>query len=181
MNTKITTVRPKYPIGQEPDICIPNKYNEYYRFLLGRKGSDPLVVIGMNPSAANEEYSDRTINRIIAVSHKLGKDGWIVANVYPERATNSAHLDDFNMKLAQENCQIILNFLQEYGIREVWGAWGNLNHPSLIEGNRLLLAALAKNNIKVCTFAPLTLSGQPVHPLNRSVKQDFTIEGKRYL
>ena len=64
----------------------------------------------MNPSAANEEYSDRTINRIIGASQKLGYDGWIVANVYPERATNASDLDEFNLELAAENVRLIINF-----------------------------------------------------------------------
>ena len=75
MNNKITKVRPQYPIGEEPNLCVPVKYNEYHRFLLGRLGSNPLVAVCMNPSAANEEYSDRTINRIINSSKKLGYDG----------------------------------------------------------------------------------------------------------
>ena len=75
MNQKVTKVRPSYPVGEAPNLCIPQHYNEYHRFLLGRLGKRPLVAICMNPSAANEEYSDRTINRIIGVSQKLGYDG----------------------------------------------------------------------------------------------------------
>ena len=81
----------------------------------------------MNPSAANEEYSDRTINRIIGASQKLGYDGWIVSNVYPERATYASELDEFNLELATENVRVIINFclnmvLMRFGA--LGGIWG---------------------------------------------------------
>ena len=150
MNQKVTKVRPSYPVGEAPNLCIPQLYNKYHRFLLGRLGKRPLVAICMNPSAANEEYSDRTINRIIGASQKLGYDGWIVANVYPERATNASDLDEFNLELAAENVRLIINFLFE-------------------------------NDIRVYSFAPLTKWGQPIHPLNRSVKQNFSLSNKIYI
>ncbi|HEM4322230.1 TPA: DUF1643 domain-containing protein [Streptococcus suis] len=181
MNQKITKVRPKYPIGEEPNLCVPKKFNEYHRFLLGRLGSKPLVAVCMNPSAANEDYSDRTINRIINASNKLGHDGWVVVNVYPERATNASDLDEFNPKLSEKNIQIIMDFLLDNKIKEVWGAWGNLNHSSLVNGRDQLLAALRQKGIIVYSFAPLTEQGQPVHPLNRRVKQNISEAGKNYL
>lgn len=181
MNKKITTVRPQYPLGEEPNLCVPEKYNNYHRFLLGRLGTEPLVVVCINPSAANEDYSDRTINKIINVSKKLGYDGWVVANVYPERATSSSDLDKFNLNLAEDNVQIVIEFLLEYNITEVWGAWGDLGQPSLIEDRDMLLSALKNNHIRVYSFAPLTNSKQPVHPLNRRVKQNFSLTGKKYL
>lgn len=181
MNQKVTKVRPSYPVGEAPNLCIPQYYNKYNRFLLGRLGKRPLVAICMNPSAANEEYSDRTINRIIGASQKLECDGWIVANIYPERATNASELDEFNLELATENVRLIINFLLEHGINEVWGAWGNLGHPSLQRGKKLLLSAFKQNDIRVYSFAPLTKWGQPKHPLNRSVKQNFSLSNKIYI
>ena len=181
MNSKVTKVRLYYPDGEEPNLCIPQLYNEYHRFLLGRLGTKPLVAICMNPLAANEEYSDRTINRIIGASQKLGCDGWVVANVYPERATNSFDLDEFNLELAINNVRMITNFLLENGINEVLGAWGNLCHPSLQQGKELLLSSFKRNDIRVYSFAPLTKWGQPVHPLNRSVKQNFSSSNKIYI
>lgn len=161
LNQKVTKVRPSYTVGEAPNLCIPQLYNKYHRFLLGRLGKRPLVAICMNPSAANEEYSDRTINRIIGASQKLGYDGWIVANVYPERATNASDLDEFNLELAAENVRLIINFLFENGINEVWGAWGNLGHTSLQQGKELLLSSFKENDIRVYSFAPLTKWDSP--------------------
>lgn len=181
MDNKITKVRPKYPTGEEPNLSLPEKYSEHYRFLLGRLGTDPLVAICMNPSAASEEYSDRTINRIISSSKKLGHDGWVVVNLYPERATDAKNLNEFDSLLLEENIRIITEFLSENQIKEVWGAWGNISHPALLEGKKQLMLTFKDAGVKVFTFAPLTKWGEPVHPLNRSTKQYFTVESKKYL
>ncbi|WP_418968590.1 DUF1643 domain-containing protein [Alloscardovia omnicolens] len=130
MNNKITGARIPYPKGEEPNLSIPETYNEYYRILLGRIGTNPLVTVCMNPSTANEKYSDKTANRIINVSKKLGYDGWVIVNVYPERATKAIDLDAFNPDLSELNVQSVKNFLLDNGFKEVWGAWGNQNiHP----------------------------------------------------
>ena len=97
---------------------------------------------------------------------------------------NPSDLDKFNLNLAEDNVQIILEFLLEYNITEVWGAWGawgDLGQPSLIEGRDMRLYGLKNKNIRVYSFAPLTNSKQPVHPLNRRVKQSFSLTGKKYL
>ena len=173
MNDKVTKIRLAYPENMEPNLCKPEE-NEIYRYLLGRRGKKPLVAICMNPSAANMEYSDRTINRIIKVSEKLGYDGWIIANLYPERATRASKLGAYNNKQQEKNIKIIMKFLKGNGIKEVWGAWGNLNYSVLTKSKKKLLPRLKKADIKIYTFAALTKKGEPVHPLNRVVKQDFS-------
>ncbi|TCK01451.1 hypothetical protein EV694_0062 [Volucribacter psittacicida] len=180
MNKKVSDIRLSYPQGEEPNLCVPEEYEDY-RYLLGRLGAKPLVVICMNPSAAKKDFSDKTVNRIINVSKRLGYDGWVIANVYPERATNALNLDNFDSELAENNVQLIVDFLLNNGINEIWGAWGNLERQSLVEGKKRLLLAFRQNNIRVFSFAPLTQQGQPVHPLNRRVIQDFSESGKIYL
>lgn len=91
MKENVTKLSPNYPLGEEPNYIIPSEYDDC-RFALGRIGASPLVVICMNPSAAREESSDMTINKIIHASKVLGNDGWIVFNLYPERATNATDI-----------------------------------------------------------------------------------------
>lgn len=181
MDNNITKIRLKYPNGEEPNLCIPTEYNEHHRFLLGRLGLKPLVAICMNLSAASKKYSDRTINRIISVSKKIGYDGWAVANLYPERATDARNLNEFDGSLLEENVKIVTEFLNKNQIKEVWGAWGNINHPALVEGKKQLLTSFKDNQVEMFTYAPLTKRGEPVHPLNRRTKQVFTDESKIYL
>ena len=179
MIDKITKYSPPYPKGYEPDYIIPTEYSPY-RFLLGRKGKNPLVAICMNPSAARETSSDLTINRIIKTSQKLGMEGWIVFNLYPERATNASTMDAFKQELSDENIKEIKKFLVENNIKEVWGAWGddkNLNQ--LIKGKQQSLTMLADIGVKVFYFGTLTRKGNPRHPLQRYEKWNFS--KKEYL
>ena len=179
MIDKITKYSPPYPKGYEPDYIIPTEYSPY-RFLLGRKGKNPLVAICMNPSAARETSSDLTINRIIKTSQKLGMEGWIVFNLYPEIATNASTMDAFKQELSDENIKEIKKFLVENNIKEAWGAWGddkNLNQ--LIKGKQQLLTMLADIGVKVFYFGTLTRKGNPRHPLQRYEKWNFS--KKEYL
>ena len=59
------------------------------RFLLGEKGSNPLIVFGVNPSVAEPDYLgglDPTIRKIKMLSKALKFDGWMMLNLYPVRA-----------------------------------------------------------------------------------------------
>ena len=102
MENKVTKKTLTYPKGYEPDYIIPKEYCEY-RFILGKRGQNSLVAICMNPSAARKTFSDRTVNRIINISKSLKKDGWIVFNTYPERATKAGTLDDFKQQWSDQN------------------------------------------------------------------------------
>lgn len=124
MENKVTKKTLAYPKGYEPDYIIPKKYCAY-RFILGKRGKNPLVVVCMNPSAARETFSDRTVNRIINISKNLKKDGWIVVNTYPERATKADELDDFKQQLSEKNIKEIKKYIMENNIKEVWVAWGD--------------------------------------------------------
>lgn len=124
MNEKVTRHSLPYPVGYEPNIIIPCDYCGH-RFAIGKLGTDPLVAICMNPSAARDNYSDSTINRIIRISKDLEMDGWIVFNTYPERATNAKAIEGYNPELSKENIQVIRDFLTEHNITEIWGAWGD--------------------------------------------------------
>lgn len=177
MIKKITKVKLAYQDGLTPDYFFPKKYDNHKRFILGRKGTNPLVVIGMNPSAASEEYSDRTVNKIIRVSRQRNHEGWFMLNIYPERATNQNDLDDYSETLSRENCAMIIDFLLRNNIKEVWGAWGNLEHNSLLKGKQMLLGELKKNGISIYHFDKLTQKGNPRHPLYMNKK---LFEGDKY-
>ncbi|SEQ09139.1 hypothetical protein SAMN02910289_01254 [Lachnospiraceae bacterium RM5] len=178
---KVTKHVLAYPEGNKPDYIIPNDYSKY-RYALGKKGKNPLVVICMNPSAAKEDYSDMTINRIIKVSSMLNYDGWIVFNLYPERATNAKNLEKYNEKVSEDNKEIIRKFLVEHSISEVWGAWGNINGIETLKlAKRDVLNMLTDLNVRVYYFGTLGKEGNPRHPLQRSEKVIFDNNCKNYL
>lgn len=74
MNDKVTKCKFPYTKGQEPDFCNPSSF-ESYRYAIGKKGKNMLFTVCMNPSAASDEISDKTVNRIINASIQLGYDG----------------------------------------------------------------------------------------------------------
>lgn len=179
MKEKITKHTYPYPKGYEPNYIIPAEYCSH-RFVLGKKGKNPLVAICMNPSAAQETSSDRTINKIIKVSRELGMEGWMVFNIYPERATDANSMDAFKQDLSDENIREVRNYLVENKINEVWGAWGDdKNLVTLINGKQQMKSMLSKNGVRVYYFGTLTKMGNPRHPLQRQEKWDFS--KKEYL
>lgn len=174
LRSKITKDVVEYPKGFEPKIFKPTKYNRNHRFIIGKDGSNPLVALCMNPSAARDEKSDRTVNRIIAISRELNKDGWFVINLYPERATKAKDIKPFKQELCKRNICEVEDFLKEYNISEVWGAWGNdQNVQALIQGREEMLKMLHRNNIRIFYFGTLTAKGNPRHPLQRNEKWDL--------
>ncbi len=173
MGDKLTKRLLAYPNGQEPNIVYPSVYGKY-RYALGKSGEKPLVAICMNPSVAREDFSDSTINRIIKLSQTLNMDGWMVFNLYPERATDATYLRIFDSTVSEENLHIIKSFLNQYDIVEVWGAWGDdKGIQALFEGKKQLLSMLKENNIKVYYFGTLTKAGNPRHPIQRTEKWNY--------
>ena len=179
MKEKITKKIYPYPQGFEPNYIVPSEYRPY-RFVLGKKGKNPIVAICMNPSAAKEESSDRTINKIIKVSRELGMDGWMVFNTYPERATYANKMEGFKENLSAENIREMRKYLVENNINEVWGAWGDdKNLEPLIKGKQQMKSMLSEIGVRVYYFGTLTKMGNPRHPLQRQEKWDFS--KKEYL
>lgn len=178
---KVTKNIRSYPQGEKPNYIIPKEYGPF-RYAIGRIGDDPLVAICMNPSAAKEDFSDATINRIINVSKRLNKDGWMVFNLYPERATKASDMGTYDKDIADINLDIIKDFLVKNEIDEVWGAWGNSgNISTLVEAKKAVIALLKEINVRVYYFGTLTNEGNPRHPLQRNEKLVLDNSNKKYL
>lgn len=166
-----------YPKGEEPNIIIPKDYSDY-RYVIGREGGNPLVVLCMNPSRASDDYSDRTINTVIKTSNKFGYDGWFVVNLYPERGTKTSDLirysgeDELRHAWIQENARVIEKLLKEYGVSEVWGAWGSSTNLWVNKSKPVVLEKLKNNDIKVWAIGPLSKTNSPHHPLYLKIEID---------
>lgn len=161
---KVTKIIVNYPIWEQPNYIVPDRY-ESYRYAIGRLWRNPLVSICMNPSAARDNISDRTINRVISASQKLGYDGWVVFNTYPERATNAINMDKFNKEISQSNLNILKTFLLQHNIKEIWWARGDLKFDSLLEWRNEIIKTLKDLDIKIFHFWNTTQSWNPRHPL----------------
>lgn len=62
------------------------------RFVLRKKGAKPLVVIGINPSTANETKPDHTMSRVMGFAEGNGFDSFIMLNLYPQRTPRPSGL-----------------------------------------------------------------------------------------
>ena len=140
------------------------------RFVLGERGGNPLVCIGVNPSTAEPNKLDSTLRRVKAFSQNLGYDGWIMLNLYPQRATNPKNLhNECDHFLRRENEKWLYRYLGSAYIhqRTIWAAWG-----ALIEKRGYLTGCLRgiieTGSIiqhKWITIGKRTQAGHPRHPL----------------
>lgn len=161
-----------YPPGHEPDFWDPVLPVKEHRFALGRvalvsPGKPPLVVLGMNPSYADDQRSDKTINRIIEASVHHGYSGWVMLNLYPERATSPDNLAPFDQQLSTSNCNAMEAVLTRFGVTAVLGAWGNPPNQTIRAARKDVLSTLKRLNVQVFSFDALTAEGHPRHPTPR--------------
>lgn len=92
---------------KEKWIYIPNFYTDY-RYILGIKGKNPLIVIGINTSTATPFKLDNTLKSIERISSYNNFDYFIMLNIYAQRATNPCTMNNiFNEFLHKENLKAI--------------------------------------------------------------------------
>lgn len=157
------------------------------RFVLGEKGTNPLFCIGINPSTAEPNKLDPTLRQVKRRSELMGYDGWIMLNLYPQRATNPNDLHEVsNSDYSKKNRESYDDLLILYPKQTIWVAWGNL-----IDARGFLRCTLCSlfdqyaswhnhgcMNIRWINIGNLTKKGNPHHPLYLSKKamvQDFDI------
>ena len=62
-------------------LYVPDFYTEY-RYLLGTRGEKPLVCIGINPSTAEPDRLDPTLQSVERVAKNTGYDSFLMFNVW---------------------------------------------------------------------------------------------------
>ena len=111
-------------------LYVPDFYTEY-RYILGTKGKDPLICIGINPSTAAPDDLDNTLKSVERIAKGNGYESWIMFNVYAQRATRPDDMDrELNTALHRENMaafEYILSSAAASGaVPSVWAAWGTI-------------------------------------------------------
>ena len=111
-------------------LYVPDFYTEY-RYILGTRGRDPLICIGINPSTAAPDDLDNTLKSVSRIAAGNGFDSWIMFNVYAQRATRPDDMDRVcNEELHRENMKAfayILSRIAENGVSPaLWAAWGTI-------------------------------------------------------
>jgi len=96
------------------------------RYVLGEKGSNMLACFGINTSTAAPNQLDPTLTQVQKRAQIHGYDGWLMFNVYAQRATNPNDLHKVaEEEMRTENLLVIHQFLSEYPC-DIWAAWGSL-------------------------------------------------------
>ncbi|MBR7122860.1 MAG: DUF1643 domain-containing protein [Oscillospiraceae bacterium] len=159
------TPNPDYDISKW--IYAPNFYSEY-RYILGTRGKNPLICIGINPSTARPDDLDNTLKSVERIALGNGFDSFIMFNVYAQRATDPDAMElKCNTLLHKENLEAFRYVLSISQRPCVWAAWG-----TIIE-KRDYLPACLKDMLAIgeelgatwyCVGA-VSKKGHPHHPL----------------
>lgn len=96
------------------ELYNPDK--ETYRYcLIGNiNAKNPLVVLGLNPSTADNSKPDPTMKRVIHFMEQNGFDGFIMINLYPLRTSSPKELKKHGVKneIHEENLKKIRLYIQ---------------------------------------------------------------------
>ena len=148
-------------------LYAPPFYSEY-RYILGTRGCNPLICIGINPSTAAPDDLDNTLKSVQRIALGNGFDSFIMFNVYAQRATSPDDMEkNCNAALHRENLEAFRYVLSISEQPVVWAAWG-----AIIE-KRGYLATCVRDMLEagrefgaswVCAGA-ITKKGHPHHPL----------------
>lgn len=158
-----------------PDIYLTDPKNTC-RFALGVSGSNPLFVVGLNPSTADDQKPDQTISKVMGFAHRNGFDGFIMLNLYPKRTPYPEKLHKrFNKELFLENRQHVGALFKTQSNITILAAWGEIiNVRSYMKRCLKDIAELSyNNNSKWVMIGGLTKSGHPRHPSRASYKKEF--------
>ncbi|MGJ0372506.1 DUF1643 domain-containing protein [Aliarcobacter cryaerophilus] len=130
-----------------------------YRYVLSRiwDESKPLVVIiGLNPSTADEKDDDNTIKKCINFSKNWGYGGLYMLNLFAFRATAPSDMFNASSPIGEENSKYIEKYSKlSDKVICAWGNNGNFKNRS----KEVLL------NIENKFYLKLNKTGEPAHPL----------------
>ena len=159
------TPSPDYDIHQW--LYAPNFYSEY-RYILGTRGKNPLICIGINPSTAQPGALDNTLKSVERIALGNGFDSFIMFNVYAQRATKPDDMErQCNLNLHRENMEAFRYVLSISDRPVVWAAWGAIieKRKYLPDCVRDMLLAGKEFGAKWYCAGAITKKGHPHHPL----------------
>ncbi len=159
------TPNPYYDINEW--LYAPNFYSEY-RYILGTRGKNPLICIGINPSTAQPGDLDNTLKSVQRIAHGNGFDSFIMFNVYAQRATDPDAMEKTcNLQLHRENLEAFRYVLSIGENPTVWAAWGTIieKRDYLKDCLKDMIAAGEEYGAKWVCAGKCSKKGHPHHPL----------------
>ena len=148
-------------------LYVPNRYSEY-RYILGTRGTKPLICIGVNPSTAAPGALDPTLQSVERIALANGYDSFYMLNVYAQRATRPEDMErEGNAFLHGENRRAFRYLLGLSEHPAVWCAWGRVieRRAYLLDCVRDLRDDGAAAGARWFCAGPPLRSGHPHHPL----------------
>ena len=159
------TPNPDYDISKW--LYAPNFYSEY-RYILGPRGQNPLICIGVNPSTACPDALDNTLKSVERIALGNGYDSFLMFNVYAQRATSPDDMEKVcNPILHAENLAAFRYILSISQKPAVWAAWGAVieKRKYLPDCVRDLVALGEEFGAQWYCAGAITKKGHPHHPL----------------
>jgi len=148
-------------------LYVPNFYSEY-RYILGTRGKNPLICVGINPSTAKPGDLDNTLKSVERIAQGNGFDSFIMFNVYAQRATDPDTMEKTcNMALHRQNLEAFRYVLSISEKPAVWAAWGTIieKRDYLPACLRDMLAAGKVYGAQWYCAGRTSKKGHPHHPL----------------
>lgn len=169
-------------------LYVPDFYTEY-RYILGTRGENPLICIGINPSTAAPDDLDNTLKSVSRIAAGNGYDSWIMFNVYAQRATRPDDMDKVkNEALHRENMRafeyILASVCAAGHSPAVWAAWGTIieKRPYLPDCVRDMVRLGKDYGAEWFCAGKCSKKGHPHHPLYlRKDEKTIEFDIERYL
>ena len=164
---------------------MPDFYTEY-RYILGTRGADPLICIGVNPSTAEPGKLDNTLKSVERIAASNGYDSFIMFNVYAQRATRPDDMDrELDPRLHRANMDAFRWVLSGVGpgvAPAVWAAWGAVieKRPYLPGCVRDMVLIGEEFGARWLCAGKCSKRGHPHHPLYLRKDEktvDFDVRG----
>lgn len=137
-----------------------------YRYTLTRAwGTErPFIVIGVNPSTADETKDDPTIRRCIQFAKDHGCGSLVMLNLFAYRATDVRVLLDVGEPVGDDNNNVLIHQCSAANALVVaaWGATEKMGHRA---GRAAEVAKMLRHHGVVLHALSVTKGGDPGHPL----------------
>ena len=137
-----------------------------YRYVLLRKWDDSkkmVMIIGLNPSIADDVNDDPTLTRCISFAKLWGYGGIYMLNLFAFRTANPKLMQNTKEPIGLENDKYLIEY--SFKCDKVVCAWGN-------GGTYKNRSNEIKSKLSNLYYIALNKSGEPSHPLY--IKSDLT-------
>ena len=137
------------------------------RYFLVKHSNHPLVVIGLNPSTADESHPDATMRKVMGFAERNGFDGFIMINLSSCRCVSPKDLPETEkIEDCSDNISQIKKALARYRDVTVLCAWGTLitSRTYLFANCQKIISTLNQNGSTQYVCIDTTKGGHPCHP-----------------